>query len=283
MTVLVTGASGTVGRSLVAQLLEAGQRVRALTRDVTRANGLPAGVEMRQGDFHDPASLRAAMDGAESMYLFSEPATVHNVVSAAHDVDLEHMVVLTSGMHDEGEGADTRNPVEEAVRESGVEWTSLRPGPFAMNARDWWADPIREYGTVRWVHPGASLAPIHEADIAAVAVTALLEQGHAGQRYTLTGPEALTQAEQVETIGRETGQDLKYQEISEEEARGMLIAAGATAELSDQLLPLLASLVGTTAEVTATVDQVTGRPARTFAQWVGDHAEAFTAPRTSRA
>ncbi|CAM3819081.1 NAD(P)H-binding protein [Nocardiopsis rhodophaea] len=280
MKILVTGATGTVGRALVDRLLESGQQVRALTRDARNASHrLPPEAEVSEGNFDDPGSLRAALEGVDRMYLFSDAGTVHNVMTAVKEAGLDRMAVLTSAV-DSGEipDSDARNPVKEQVRESGVDWTFLEPGPFAMNARDWWAYPIREFGVVRWVYPESRLASIHEADVADAAAVALLEDDHVGREYTLSGPEALTQAEQVEVIGRVIGRDLVFQEIGEDEAKTMLARHGVPAVICDWLMTTLASLVGAPAEVDDSVERITGRPGRTFEQWVADHADIFRAP-----
>src|SRR5204862_4502461 len=107
--------------------------------------------------------------------------------------------------------------VERAIEGSAAEWTFLRPTGFATNTL-MWAKPIRESGVVRWPYGQAARSLIHERDIAAVAVRALAEDGHAGERYVLTGPEALTQIEQVRAIGDAIGRAVRWEEISREEA-----------------------------------------------------------------
>ncbi|GAA1772328.1 NAD(P)H-binding protein [Streptomonospora arabica] len=269
------GATGSVGRRLVDRLVESGQQVRAMTRDASRAEGLPTGVDVRSGDFRAPETLPAVFDGVDSAYLFSDPETARTVVSHAEEAGIRRIVALSSIMADEQDGAEVRNPVEEAVRGSGLDWTILRPGPFSANARNWWAYAIREFGMVRWIYPEARLAPIHEDDVAAVAAAALLDESHTGHRYTLSGPETLTQAEQVRIIGKEIDRSLAFEEITPEEARAMLSGAGVPEQIIDKLIDLLARMREAGSRVAPTVEQVTGRPARTFAQWVSDNAHVF--------
>jgi len=275
MTILVMGATGSVGRRLVDRLVESGQQVRAMTRDASRAEGLPAGVEVRSGDFERPETLPAVFDGVDSAYLFSDPGTARTVLSHAKEAGIRRIAALSSIMADEQDGAEVRNPVEEAVRDSGLDWTILRPGPFSANARNWWAYPIRAFGMVRWVYPEARLAPIHEEDVAAVAAAALLDDSHTGRRYTLSGPEALTQTEQVRIIGKEIDRNIPFEEISPDEARAMLTGVGVPDEIVGKLIDLLARMRETEPAVEPTVEQITGRPARTFAEWVSDNAAAF--------
>lgn len=276
MTILVTGATGTVGERLVHRLSETGARVRALTRNPANAKHLPGDVEVCEGNLHDRESLRAALDGVERMYLFSDADTVHNVTAAASAAGVARLVALMSAKDDNEPESGGGNPIEQAVRAMDVEWTFLRPGPFAMNARDWWARSIREHGVVRWVYPDARLAPIHEADVADAACAALTQDGHVGREYVLSGPQALTQAEQVRVIAERLGREIPYHEITPDEGKEMLLGNGVPAQISDWLMATLGSLVGTTpSDVDQTVESLTGLPARTFADWVAEHENAF--------
>ena len=154
-------------------------------------------------------------------------------------------------------------------------WTFLRPGMFAANALTWWAPQIRAgKDVVRWPHVAAPTAPIHERDIAAVAVRALCEDGHAGAEYVLTGPESMSQFEQVRTIGRVIGRSLRMEEISPDEARRELLAL-MPAFVVNMLLDAWAAAIGQPALVTSTVREITGTPARTFLEWATGHAAEF--------
>jgi uncharacterized protein YbjT (DUF2867 family) len=155
-----------------------------------------------------------------------------------------------------------------------MEWTFLRPGMFAANAGYWWASQIRAGDVVRWPYPAAPTAPIHERDIAAVAMRALCEDGHAGAEYVLTGPESLTQAEQVSTIGRVIGRSLRIVEISPDEARTELTTI-MPAPIVNMLLEAWAAAIGQPAFFTSTIADLTGTPARTFLDWATDHAADF--------
>src|SRR5262249_35678880 len=166
--------------------------------------------------------------------------------------------------------------IEQLIEASGLQWTFLRPGMFAANARFWWATQIRAGDVVRWPHVAAPTAPIHERDIAAVAVRALCEDGHAGAEYVLTGPQSMTQAEQVYTIGSVIGRSLRIEEISPDEARRELLAI-MPAFIVNMLLDAWAAAIGQPALVTSTVAEVTGGPARTFLEWAADHAAEFRA------
>lgn len=275
MTIFVTGATGTVGGALIRRLLKSGQEVRALSRDArSAARQLPEEVDVREGSFDDPASLREAMRGADRMYLFADAETVDNVVQAAETVGLRRIVALTS-FKDERDG---RNVVAETVKAADVEWTVIEPGPFAMNARDWWSTPIREHGVVRWVYANASLNPIHEDDVAEAAEVALLTDDHIGSEYYLTGPENLTQAEQVRLIGEQLGRTIPYHEITPDEGQRMMVENGVPKQIAHWVIGVLeAAVEAPDRDVSPTVEQITGHPARTFAQWIADHEDEFRA------
>jgi uncharacterized protein YbjT (DUF2867 family) len=167
--------------------------------------------------------------------------------------------------------------IERLIETSGLEWTFLRPGMFAANALGWWAPQIRAGGdVVRWPHVGAPTAPIHERDIAAVAVRALCEDGHAAAEYVLTGPQSLSQSEQISTIGGVIGRSLRLAEISPEDARSELLTRMPAVVVS-MLLDAWAAAIGQPAFVTSTVADITGAPARTFRDWATDHAAEFRA------
>ncbi|MHA6805905.1 NAD(P)H-binding protein [Salinifilum ghardaiensis] len=275
MTTLVTGATGTVGGALTRALLAAGVTVRAMSRDAGSATSrLPVEVEVRQGSFDNPDSLDHALDGVDQMYLFADASTVDTVIEAAQRSRLRRIVVLTSAK-DERNGS---NIVAEAVKNSGLEWTVIEPGPFAMNARDWWAESIRHAGHVQWVYPEAALNPIHEADVADAATAALTTDDHIGREYYLTGPESLTQAEQVRSIGKQLGQEIAFHEVAPEDGHRVLTTNG----VPDHIASWVIWILGIAAEhggqdVSRTVTQVTGQPARTFDQWVDDHIDEFRA------
>ncbi len=145
---------------------------------------------------------------------------------------------------------------------------------FAANALRWWAPHIRAGAVVRWPYLSAPTAPIHERDIAAVAVRALSEDSHRGAEYVLTGPESLSQLEQMSTIGCAIGRSLRFEEISPDEARREWVTL-MPASVVNMLLDAWAAAIGQSAHVTSTVAQITGVPAKTFRDWATDHAAEF--------
>jgi uncharacterized protein YbjT (DUF2867 family) len=164
--------------------------------------------------------------------------------------------------------------IEQLIETSGLQWTFLRPGMFAANALSWWAPQIRAGDVVRWPHLAAPTAPIDERDIAAVAVRTLCEDGHAGAEYVLTGPQSLSQFEQVSAIGSVISRSLRIEEISPDEARRELLTV-APAVAVNMLLQAWAAAIGQPAHITSTVAEITGAPPHTFLDWATDNAAEF--------
>ncbi|MEU6959207.1 SDR family oxidoreductase [Streptomyces chrestomyceticus] len=282
--IVVTGATGNIGRSLVGRLLAEGASVRALTRDPERA-ALPSGAETVRADLTDPAALDPALSGADALFLNlaagggdAGPAIVDAAVRAGvRRIVLNSSIAVTDGPEDDDNFVSRMHSVaERAVRASGLEWTFVRGGAYAANAL-LWAEEIRESGVVRDPLPDAVTAPVHEDDLAAVAAVALLDRtgAHNGQAYVVTGPEARTRAEQVADIGRVLGRPTRLEvtpaeQVAEERATPVL-----PKEALLELFRLFATTVGTTPPITDTLQRVTGHPARTFEQWVRDHVADF--------
>lgn len=283
--VLVTGATGRIGRQVVAQLLDAGVPVRALTR-LPDAAGLPAAVEIVGGDLTAPESLDAALRDVGPVFLLwtAAPATAPAVIGrlASH---APRVVFLSSPHQTPHPFFQQPNPmailhadIERLIAAAGIPSTIVRPGMMASNARFWWADMIRNSGVVRWPYGAAETAPIDERDIAAVVARSLHEDGHAGADYVLTGPESLSQAEQVSIIGEGIGRPTRFEELSPDEFRSET-AGSWPRPIVDMLLAAWGATIGHPAFVTSTVGEVIGSPARTFRQWVVDHADLFREPR----
>lgn len=277
MTILVTGATGHVGRVVVDRLLDAGLPVRALTRRPDTAR-LPEKTEVVAGDLTDAGALPGGLfDGVDRMYLFPVPESIGGVMDRARAAGVRRVVTL-SALAAEMDGGD--NPlgdrhlaVERAVEAAGVEWTHLRPGPFSVNMLSW-AASIRAAGVVRAAYGASRQAPIHEADIAEVAVAALLEDGHTGAAYAMSGPESLTQIERVATIGAAIGREIRFEEQTPDDARAQMVTY-MPAPVADMMLGYMASSVDAPAPILPAVERVLGHPGRTFAQWAADHAADF--------
>lgn len=278
---LVIGATGKVGRQVVNELTNAGAAVRALARAPASA-GLPQRVEVVRGDLTDPAGLDACLDGVEAVFLVW-PLTTAEAAPPVLEAIGGHArrIVYLSSMSVRDDLAEQADPIsgfhaemERLIEASGLEWTFLRAGGFASNTLGW-APQIRAGGVVRWPYGAATRSLIHERDIAAVAARTLTGDGHGGARYVLTGPESLTQVEQVRLIGEAIGHPLRFEEIPPREARGELLANGWPTLFADGALEAWAAMAREPEPVTTTVAEVTGAPARTFRQWALDHAADF--------
>jgi uncharacterized protein YbjT (DUF2867 family) len=259
-------------------LLRAGVSVRALVRNPDAAR-LPEGVDVVRGDLSEPATLDANLRGVEAVFLLWPFFQVEAApaVLAAMAKHARRIVYLSAfGVRDDLEPQPGlfHADVERAVKSSGMEWTFLRPTGFATNTLGW-ASQIRGESVVRWPHGGAARSLIHERDIADVAVHVLTHSGHGGVSYVLTGPQTLTQVEQAHTIGDVIGRPVRYDELSPDEARNQLLAAWGSASFVDAALAGWARMVSEPELVTSTVERLTGVPARSFREWVTDHAEAF--------
>jgi len=279
--ILVIGATGNVGRQVVSQLLATNVRVRALIRNPDSAN-LPAQVEIVPGDLTLPATLDRTLDDVDAVFLvWVALATAVAPALARIAKYVPRMVFLSAPHRTPHPFFQQPNPVaamhaeiERLIEASGFQWTFLRPGMFAANTRLWWAPNIRAGNVVRWPYAEAPTAPIHERDIAAVAVRILREEGHGGEDYVLTGPQSLSQVEQVSIIGEATGRALRFEEISPDEARRELLTM-MPLPIINMLLNAWAAAIGQPAYITSAVADITGTPPRTFRDWVIDHAAEF--------
>lgn len=284
--VLVTGATGRVGRHVVAGLRNAGVRVRALTRDPAAAD-LPGDVEVVTGSQLDAVVLQRHLDDVSAV-MFMIPDFDTGALTESVRVVGEHaerIVLLSSGaVRDDlptaeqpGIIAHAHAVVEEAVRATGVSWTFLRPHGFAANTLEW-APAIRSRRPVAVARSGVPAAPVDERDIAAVAVGALTEDGHDGARYELTGPELVTPARQLAIIGDVTGRDIAWEEQPTEEWARQQLGPDVPGEV---IAGMLASLTDRSGVRTDTVARVTGRRAHSYREWVAAHAHDLTGPLPS--
>jgi uncharacterized protein YbjT (DUF2867 family) len=281
--ILVTGATGTVGRPLIDLLYAAGASIRAVTRN-PRAAGLPAGVEVVEGDPSRPATIAFAMDGVTGLFL--NPRAIGTaacgLLALAREQGVQRVVAM-SALNVDFELArqpsrlrgEYNKETEAAAMASGLEWVGLRSGFYAVNTMGMWADQIRAGDMVRGAYASSAWAPLHERDLAAVGAHALLTGDLVGQRPVLTGPRSLTQAEMVTAIGEVIGRPLRFAEVSPEIARQGMIQAGFPEQLADGLLAMQAESFGQPGLVSGEVERILGRPGLSYAAWAADHAGAF--------
>ena len=281
--ILITGATGNIGGQVVSQLLAAGVEVRALVRN-PHAASLPPQVEVAPGDLTAPETLDKCLDGIDTVFLVwvapadaVAPALERIAKRARRVVFLSAPLKTAHPLFRQPNPSRTRAEiVERLIETSGLQWTFLRPGMFATNALGWWAPQIRAGDVVRWPYLEVPTAPIDERDIAAVAVRTLCEDGHSGAEHVLTGPQSLSQLEQIATIGSVLGRSLRIEEISPEDWLREL-PSFLPSFVAKYLLDAWAAAIGRPAFVTSTVAELTGAPARTFLEWASDHAAQFRA------
>lgn len=273
MRILVTGATGTVGRHVVDRLLTSEVRVRALTRRPESAN-LPSGVEVVGGDLDRPETVKPALPGVDRLYLLADGDT-EEILDLARGAGVRHVVVLssaTAAFDDDPNGMHHR-AAELVVEKSGLAWTHLRPGMFASNLLDW-SQAIRTEGVVRAPYDAARQAPVHEADVAEVAVVALLGREQHGKIYTLSGPQSLTKSEQIAEIARGIGRPLRFEEVGPDQWREQ-VRNQMPDYVAEWFIAYWAATVDNPEPVLPDVEEVLGRPARTLVEWAADHAADF--------
>jgi uncharacterized protein YbjT (DUF2867 family) len=274
--IVVTGATGNVGRPLVAELVAQGVDVRAVSRQPESA-GFTADVKVV-----DNAS--AAIPGAWAVFLNSRALgdDLPAVVRQAQQRGVARLVALSAINADDDFSrqpsryrGDRNKEVEELAVNSGLEWVSLRPSVFATNFAGMWAGQIRAGDVVHGPYAAASSAPIVERDIAEVAARALLDDDLVGHEVPLTGPQSLTNSEMVDIIGDVLRRPLRYNEIRASLVRQRFVSLGFSDQFADAYLAMLAATVDTPAVVTGDVQRILGRRAESFRQWVIDHRQVF--------
>jgi uncharacterized protein YbjT (DUF2867 family) len=260
--IVVTGATGNVGRELVRTLAESGVEVTATSRRI-RSVDVPEGVRQQQADLADAESLRPVFDGADALFLQSGGPSAHlldvpHLLDVAKAGGIERVVLLSSQgvvtRPDSASHGGIGRAIEEAVGRSGLAWTFLRPGGFHSNAFAW--------------------AESDPADIAAVAAVTLCEAEHAGRAYELTGPDLVTPRQQAAAIGEALGEPVGFVEWSRDEARAQM-REFMPEPVVDTTLAILGAPSPAEQRVGADVERVTGRPPGTFADWARRHAAVF--------
>jgi uncharacterized protein YbjT (DUF2867 family) len=274
--ILVTGATGNVGSEVVNALVEAGERVRALVRDPAKAR-LPAGAEPVAGDLNKPETFADALAGVSAVFLLPGYADLEGLLVRLRDAGAERVVLLSGASADSGDmsNAVSRYMIlsERAVRDSGLPWTFVRSKAFMSNALRW--VPQLATGDVVQV-PFATVrtAAIDPYDIAAVVARALVSGEHAGRTYLVSGPQSLLPEDQVAVLAAVLGRDLRCEALNNEEARAEM-EASMPVQYVDAFFNFYVDGALDESKVEPTVQEVTGRPPRTFDQWANAHADAF--------
>ena len=282
--ILVIGGTGNVGRHVVSQLAATGARFRAMTRNPDTLR-LPPEVDVVRGDLTVPETLDRCLQDIDTVFLVwvAPPSAVVDALERISK-HARRIVFLTAPLktphpffQQPNPSRDVAERIEQLIETSGLEWTFLRAGMFAGNARHFWGTQIRAGDVVRWPYLEAPTAPTDERDLAAAAVRMLCEDRHAGAEYVVTGPQSLTQAEQVHIIGRAIGRSVRVEQMSPDEARSELLPVLGSLTFVNMLLNAWAAAIGQPAFVTSTFTELTGAPPRTFLEWATDHAAEFRA------
>ncbi|MFG3140161.1 NAD(P)H-binding protein [Streptomyces sp. NPDC048211] len=279
MLTLVTGCRGRVGSALVSLLHERGHAVRAGSRNSGELSP-PAGVPSAACDLGDPSTFAAALEGVDSVFLYAEPSRITEFLAAARTAGVAHIVLLSSSAvlgPDAGSNpiAASHHAVEQALGDSPLTTTLLRPGAFAGNAYQW-SESFRSGRPVELPYPDSRTSPIDETDIAEAALAVLTDTRLKGSAYHLTGPESLTATEQVELLAAASGSPVTVRTVSRAAWKAS-VSPFVPEEIAEALLDYWAATDGSAAEVTRETEKLTGRPARTFAAWASGHADAFRA------
>lgn len=277
--IVVTGATGNVGRPLTQALVDAGEQVTAVSR---HAAAMPDGVRHVTADLAEPQGLAPALDGAKALFLLlsgdlhapdARPADIIDLAAAG---GIRRVVLLSS------QGVATRplgpsriamRALEDALSESGLDWAVLRPGGFASNALAW-AESVRTQGAVAAPFGDVGVPVVDPADIAEVAAACLLDDRHAGGIFELTGPEVITPRQQAEAIAAALGSPVPFHELTREEAKAAMTRF-VPPELADDTLDIISAPNPAELRISADVERVLGRAPRRFDDWVARNIAAF--------
>ncbi|MET9361734.1 NAD(P)H-binding protein [Streptomyces sp. NPDC006632] len=277
--IVVTGATGNIGRPLTQALADAGEQVTAVSR---RAAAVPQGVRHLTADLARPASLAPALDGAKALFLLlsgdlhAPDARPGDIVGLAAAHGVRRVVLLSSqGVATRPLGATriAMRALEDMLKESGLEWTILRPGGFASNAFAW-AESVRTQRTVAAPFGDVGVPVVDPADIADVAAACLLGDRHTGGTYELTGPQVVTPRQQTETIAAALGVPVRFHELTRDEAKAAMTQF-VPAELADDTLDIISAPKPTELRISPDAERVLGRPPHSFGDWVARNVAAF--------
>ena len=284
MTILVTGATGNIGTHVVAELRRRGRDVRAFTRNPEQALAkLGPGVHIAAGDFADPATVRAAVQDMDLLVLSSSnhPAQAEHeatVIAEAKGAGVQHIVKLSTVAAEVGAKCaffDAHGRAEQELRKSGLPHVILQSSFYMTNIFAV-AETVKAVQKIFAPLAGARIGMIDPRDVAAVAATALVTDRFDGQTLELTGPEAITYERVADVLSRLMHSPVEFSAVPDEVARQNMLASGVPEWFAEQIVVLFGRLRdGVANAVTDTVQAVTGRPPRDFAQFAADFADVF--------
>jgi len=279
--ILITGASGNVGREVVKQALAVGLKVRATFQSPGVAAKAPAGLEGVIMDYAKPETIRPVLEGVEKVFLVGPPSRdladlERNFINEVRAAGGKHIVKLSALGGRESIFSSGHRDSEEHIEASGLPFTFLRPNGFMQNLVNYNAGTIRSQSTFYGCQANGGVSIVDIRDIAAVAVIVLAASGHGGKSYTLTGAEALTNDQVAEKISRVVRQKISYVDLPPAEFKKAIMSAGIPEWSADALLDLQRFYrEGKASTVTDDVERLTGRKAISFDQFASDYAFAF--------
>ncbi len=281
--ILVTGGTGGIGSELLRLLSQAGVPARALTRNLQKARTLP-GITWVVGDLARPETLTTAFEGASTVFLLTHyledmVALQHNAIAAARAAGVTHVVKVSAFAASDHSNAPIGRwhyQVEKELQASGLGWTMLRPHHFMQNLLAQ-AEYVIKEGAIYSPSGDGKIPYIDARDVAAVAFVTLTQPGHLGKKYVLTGSEAMSYRQAAEIIGAVIGKKVRFVDESPEDARARRVREGVPPAVIESILAIGAyqRAGGKTVTITNTVADLTGRPPRTVAEFVQEHAAAF--------
>ncbi|MEU8960088.1 NAD(P)H-binding protein [Streptomyces sp. NPDC048491] len=277
--IVVTGATGNIGRPLTQALAAAGEQVTAVSR---RSAEVPQGVRHFSADLAEPAGLVPALEGAKALFLLlsgdlhAPDARPADLIGLAAAQGVRRVVLLSSqgvSTRPDGPSRIAMRAVEDTLRASGLDWAVVRPGGFASNAFAW-AESVRTEATVAAPFGDIGVPVVDPADIAEVSAACLLDDRHTGGIFELTGPEVITPRQQAGAIAAALGSPIRFHQLTRAEAKAAMTRF-VPAELADDTLDILADPTPAERRISPDVERVLGRAPRPFADWVDRNIAAF--------
>jgi len=279
--ILITGASGNVGKEVLKQIAATGAKIRAAFQTVSKAAAALSGVEVVTMDYNQPQTLQAALKGVERVFLVGPPtpnltALERKATDEIKQSGVRHVVKLSAMGGRDANFPRQHADSEDYIKSSGVAYTFLRPNGFMQNFVTYNGATINTQNAFYGSQGEGEVSHIDLRDIAAIAVKTLTQDGHEGKAYTLTGPEAISNARVAEILSDDTGREIKYVDLPAEQFKQALVEAGLPEWSADALLDLQQFYRrGGASAVTRDAEQLLGRKPTSFEQFSRDYSQAF--------
>ncbi|MBI3152838.1 MAG: SDR family oxidoreductase [Chloroflexi bacterium] len=276
--ILITGATGSIGKELVRQLIDKGVKFRVLVRDEKKVTGLGDQVEIAIGDLSKPETLGTAMHGIDKLFLVTpDMGQVRALLGVAKQSGVRHVVKISTIEADRSLGPGKwHRQQEDLIKSMGFAWTFLRPTMMMINIIEWWGETVKSQNAVYFPGGNGKVPPVDPCDVAAVACAALTESDHEGKVYELTGPQAFTIGEMVEILAKALGKPIRYTDVPVFAAAIGMLRFGLPLYVVIGLMQTLGALRRSEyAYVSDVVEQVGKRKPRTFEAWCQEYKQAF--------